>query len=877
MALKKEDRLFGYSEKIGVNRGGGFQFASQVAQSQANDIDNLVGRFADAGLKDLQAFGEAEAKKALEMYDFGSEEIKVVNEVTKEQESIYIPSKVEIPDTLPKTKTAIEAFEKGIYKEYEREIISAMEKIAVDERKIALTNYRSGTEYEDIVDSKFKMVLENVNPKFKDLAERTGISLINQHGSVVVSNYNSFQRNVKNSKFSSTHTNMKNSIMEMSLHLGGNHPKVKLMMKEYEDLVNTAKNGDVVDAVANGDRFISEMKMVGNINNLFSKYTITNVSTASPSELKMAADNYSNISLLLMGGSTQEVTLKHMDGDKVIETTMDRESIMNIAGKFPNVINDLEIVYNKASNRILSKYNAIKTSQSSTIRWGLNLENAKNGYTSGEYDSTAKERREDWKNPDTIKVWISSFNQTYPNDILNEQELSDPSSNPEKYFKFIKYVAHIDSSLPTELYTQINDGYKDFNPRNIKAMRDSSLVSFLMNKPTFYTDDNGQSIQVNKGGINKFGFDKEAIDNMISIEQALLLNPNIDEVIKEQKEFKDKFGKIDRLTLGTAISTISGGKYKSPTAIDDEILNIIDNTLDTKFMKDVTFPTILYGAVKEEIHQGILAGNIRFTKLSHLEPHVENALGKVISGEGVFGQSKIGYSAFTSVSLDKGEYQEAMKFVPNPPELRYGVPVQDEKGNTTLSTEYMNDSIMDMFKNSNEFDLYKNFKPEVGKNIYLEAIQKDNTRYPSYYVVFVNQDGKADYLQNEDGLLMTYNPKGDFENYKAQNDITDVQYNNFKDFKQERIVNLNTSAPTKKRIEMRENPPEPIDIVGAVSDAASAAGAAVADFFTADGINIKEASIEELQAEVSALKIKKKSEKNKQLLKAIQAEINGRR
>lgn len=876
MALKKEDRLFGYSEKIGVNRGGGFQFASQVAQSQANDIDNLVGRFADAGLKDLQQFGEDEAKKALEMYDFGSEEIKVTNAVTKEEESIYIPSKVEIPDTLPKTKTAIEAFEKGIYKEYEREIISAMEKIAVDERKIALTNYRSGTEYEDIVDSKFKMVLENVNPKFKDLAERTGTSLINQHGSVVVSNYNSFQRNVKNSKFSSTHTNMKNSIMEMSLHLGGNHPKVKLMMKEYEDLVTTAKNGDVVDAVANGDRFISEMKMVGNINNLFSKYTITNVSTASPSQLKMAAENYSNISLL-MAGQTQEVTLKHMDGDKVIETTIDRESIMNIAGKFPNVINDLEIVYNKASNRILSKYNAIKTSQSSTIRWGLNIDNAKKGFTSGEYGSTAADRRKDWKNPDTIKVWISSFNQTYPNDILNEQELSDPSSNPEKYFKFIKYVAHVDSSLPEELYTQINDGYKDFNPRNIRAMRDSSLTSFLMNKPTFYSDDTGQSIQVNSGGINKFGFDKEAINNMISIEQALLLNPNLEEVIKEQKEFKDKFGQMDSLSLNTAVNQISGGKYKSITAIDDEILKIIDDTLDTKFMKDVTFPTILYSAVKEEIHQGILSGNIRFTKLSHLKPFVESALGGVVSGEGVFGQTKIGYSSFASVSLDKGEYQEAMKFVPNPPELRYGVPVQDEKGNTTLSTEYMNDSIMDMFKNSNEFNLYKNFKPEVGKNIYLEAIQKNSTRFPSYYVVFVNQDGKADYLQNEDGLLMTYNPKGDFENYKAQNDITDVQYNNFKDFKEERIVNLNTSAPTKKRKETRDNPPEPIDIVGAVSDAASAAGAAVADFFTADGINIKEASIEELQAELSALKIKKKSQKNKELTKAIQAEIDGRR
>ena len=875
MALKKEDRLFGYSEKIGVNRGGGFQFASQVAQSQANDIDNLVGRFADAGLKDLQQFGEAEAKKALEMYDFGSEEIKVVNDVTKEEESIYIPSKVEIPDTLPKTKTAIEAFEKGIYQEYEREIITAMEKIAVDERKIALTNYRSGTEYEDIVTSKFAAVLENVNPKFKDLAERTGTSLVNQHGSVVVSNYNAFQRNVKNSKFSSTNTRLRSSIMEMSLHLGPNHPKVKLMMKEYENLVTTAKDGNVVDAVANGDRFVSEMKMVGSINNLFSKYTISNVSTASPSELKMAADNYSNISLL-MAGQTQEVTLKHMDGDKVIETTIDRETINNLAGKFPNVINDLEIVYNKASNRILSKYNAIKTSQTSTIRWGLNVDNAKKGFTSGEYGSTAAERRKDWKNPDTIKVWISSFNQTYPNDIINEQELAD-RSNPEKYFKFIKYVAHVDSSLPEELYTAINDGYKDFNPRNIRAMRDSSLTSFLMNKPTFYSDDSGQSIQVNSGGINKFGFDKEDINNMISIEQALLLNPNLEEVIKEQKEFKDKFGQMDSLSLNTAVNQISGGKYKSITAIDDEILKIIDDTLDTKFMKDVTFPTILYSAVKEEIHQGILSGNIRFTKLSHLKPFVESALGGVVSGEGVFGQTKIGYSSFASVSLDKGEYQDAMKFVPNPPELRYGVPVQDDQGNTTLSTEYMNDSIMDMFKNSNEFNLYKNFKPQIGKNIYLEAIQKDNTRFPSYYVVFVNQDGKADYLQNEDGLLMTYNPKGDYENYKAQNDITDVQYNNFKEFKEERIVNLNTSTGAKKRKENRENPPEPIDIIGAVSDAASAAGAAVADFFTADGINIKEASIEELQAELSALKIKKKSKGNKALAKAIQAEIDGRR
>ena len=107
MALKKEDRLFGYSEKIGVNRGGGFQFASQVAKSQANDIDNLVGRFADAGLKDLQAFGETEAKKAKDLGFSGKgsihpKQIPIINKV-------FTPSESEII----KAKKIIAAFEKA--------------------------------------------------------------------------------------------------------------------------------------------------------------------------------------------------------------------------------------------------------------------------------------------------------------------------------------------------------------------------------------------------------------------------------------------------------------------------------------------------------------------------------------------------------------------------------------------------------------------------------------------------------------------------------------------------------------------------------------------------------------------------------------------
>ena len=45
----------------------------------------------------------------------------------------------------------------------------------------------------------------------------------------------------------------------------------------------------------------------------------------------MAAENYSNISLL-MAGQTEEVTLKHMDGIKLLKQLWIRESINKLAG-----------------------------------------------------------------------------------------------------------------------------------------------------------------------------------------------------------------------------------------------------------------------------------------------------------------------------------------------------------------------------------------------------------------------------------------------------------------------------------------------------------------------------------------------------------------
>ena len=75
MALKKETEQVNYSERIGVNRGGGFAFGANVFKQQANAIDNLTSQFASQSLKDLQSFGKKVGEDAAEDAKFSKKEV----------------------------------------------------------------------------------------------------------------------------------------------------------------------------------------------------------------------------------------------------------------------------------------------------------------------------------------------------------------------------------------------------------------------------------------------------------------------------------------------------------------------------------------------------------------------------------------------------------------------------------------------------------------------------------------------------------------------------------------------------------------------------------------------------------------------------------
>lgn len=140
MALKKEQNEFNYSERIGVNRGGGFEFAARVAGQTANALDSLTSQYADQALQDLKIFGKKVGEEAAENAQFSKKEITYTDPITKETKTQYINGP--IPTFKATTKTMAEAYEKEIYNKYTKEIQSNIDTIILEERRNVIKNIR---------------------------------------------------------------------------------------------------------------------------------------------------------------------------------------------------------------------------------------------------------------------------------------------------------------------------------------------------------------------------------------------------------------------------------------------------------------------------------------------------------------------------------------------------------------------------------------------------------------------------------------------------------------------------------------------------------------------------------------------------------------
>ena len=124
----------------------------------------------------------------------------------------------------------------------------------------------------------------------------------------------------------------------------------------------------------------------------------------------------------------------------------------------------------------------------------------------------------------------------------------------------------------------------------------------------------------------------------------------------------------------------------------------------------------------------------------------------------------------------------------------------------------MNNAVMERVKNSKEFDEFMvNFRPkdmEYGKNIKLQTAGFEVP--PKYYVVYVDNDGKPNILEDKQGFPIIYDPAPDFAKLVQEQTDSDEFKNQQTLLQEERIETLNSEelmkTGTKRRKERRENP-----------------------------------------------------------------------
>ena len=116
-----------------------------------------------------------------------------------------------------------------------------------------------------------------------------------------------------------------------------------------------------------------------------------------------------------------------------------------------------------------------------------------------------------------------------------------------------------------------------------------------------------------------------------------------------------------------------------------------------------------------------------------------------------------------NMKYSEGDYAKRKHFVKDAAELFYSLPNQD--GEPTI--EWMKPILMDMVINSPDYEQMKAFKPEIGKNVFLQSTGKGTNVAPKYNLVFVDENGQAQLIQNDMGLPAYYDPSID---YKAKYD-----------------------------------------------------------------------------------------------------------
>jgi len=794
VALKKENQEVVYSERIGVNRGSGFAAGASIFKRTANALDNLTSTFADQALTSIQKAGKKLGEEAAENAKFSKKEVSYIDPITEETETQYIDAPIPKLDGRV-TKSTQEAYDKAIYLKYEKEVKSTIRDIILEERANTIKSIKtnqggSPDSFNDIVKARIDPIILSLEPKFAQVMETYANSEKQSHWYQVIDEKTRQDIKIANLSYD---IDLKEKLQNVETAYINGSTETAELEKDLTDFVTNAKSSGVDKAIANGDTILQTIKDSKNLYAMLNEIRIPDLDAASGIQIKNSKDDYTKIELLLRGG-TESVTLSN--GKTITKTQMladangNQTVLDNARIRVTGIVTSLNSIYTK---------NAKEFKELGFLT--MNNDNAPKGTGAYWGDTSDKGKREAVDSVSGQNYLLNQYKKLRPEAVEFDDESIIASTD------YAKFLIRTQGTLSTYWYNRINDSFTTMNQNALEQLNDSSILSAITSGVMNFKNSDGTYSTMEVNNVKLLGFNNETTGKLHMLQKVLTYKPNMQEAVADVVAHYDKFEQEGGQSLSQAVSWASGKKYQV-SDIDKQIAVHMEKLLDVKFFGDALYSQQLFNEVKKEVHRDIVSNGMPLRQLSDVDTMTKSALAYVLNGDTGYGYSKKTFSNFINLKLDEGDYGKQQHFVLHPVEKYYALPLEDED----TKGDWMTDIVMDKVKNSREFDEFlKDFRPkdlQFGTNIKLQTAGFEVP--PKYYVVYVDNDGNPNILEDKSGFPMIYDPAPDFQKLITEQ----IDSPEFKDqqtlLQEERIETLNKEilmkTGTKRRKERRENP-----------------------------------------------------------------------
>lgn len=711
MAIKKEQQEKTLANRIGVNRGAGFNAAINSANQAARDVEVTINSLTTSAEKYLTRTNAAAGKKLAQEQEFGSKTISYEDDNGKVHNmEMIVP--VPTPDFQSVSKQ--EAYDAVQMTMYNDAVKNSLEQI-VDETAVeSVANGATMLDFQNLTENKTSIYIDELPKNFRQVARnhvnnRLSLKAPIVHGKDIERKQEEMKLNIEKMQSTLFMESFDATIMnnqEGLLSSQDRYEEIALFIQESNHYVSPAHKKEAMDTLK------SNFALDKKINELFGNSLSHDPSDPMSGNLLATKSNMQALMTLLTNPSVSEVTIQldEKGKTKVIKRSDLRNSIPS---------EDWYTLSKAKSERLKPLITMTKTNAAKLTKINETIIDINNKF----YEQKNSDL---YFQDETIRGIITDRFKEEENLV----EIDDQ--------KYMELMYEKEGIIPDIEHKKLKRFLNNPSPENVEETT-RYMIDLVGSRPDYMK--------------NNLGLTDEEYSTFLGIKsymgnQGMSLKNATAEVAKNQELNRDMTSSNIPAGLVKALTDRGSTDLNTAKKLNDYISKIIVSNNDDQGFFGTDEATMVDHAIvaeiKREVGRSLLHGPI---SEDAVEEHVIRILSDIRDGR----HSRFGMSESTlSQSFQLGEDVMQPAIVSDRAEYTYGVSTE-----TGQSVEYILPYLKEKIKNTKRKNIIEGVV-QVGdtwseSNIRLKVYQRG--RNPVYHVYYADNDMGIRQIYSDDEIL----------------------------------------------------------------------------------------------------------------------------